>query len=132
VSHPFFANLEEWVQMQKRMLEMFRKVFENCKEADRLELILATRAAFQHMIKTLKAFDDWLQDPMILSHMPKEFLDEVWKTAFNLLIDLIKLDIRHTSAMKEHIEKLYKEGKLSPLVWQRSREPRRRGMPSTT
>ena len=132
MSHPFFTNLEEWVRMQKRTLETFRKVFENSKEADRLELILATRAAFQHMMKTLKAFDDWLQDPMILSHMPRELLDEVWHTVFQLLMNLIELDIRHTSAMKEYMEKLYKEGKLSPLVWQRAREPRRRPMPSTT
>ncbi len=132
MSHPFFANLEEWVRMQKKTLETFRNVFENSKGADRLELILAIRAAFQHMIKTLKAFDDWLQDPMILSHMPRELLDDVWQTTYQLLRSLLELDIRHTTAMKEHMEKLYREGKMNPLVWYRGREPSRRTMPSTT
>ncbi len=124
----FLNSLEDWVKMQRKMLETFKQLNETAIKGDRLELILATRAAFQHMIKTLRAFDQWLQDPLIISNMPKEFLEDVWNTTFKLLIDLIELDIRHTSAFKERAEKLLKEGKLSPVLLIRSGEegaPRR-------
>lgn len=114
--------------MQKRMLETFKQLNETAIKGDRLELILATRAAFQHMIKTLRAFDQWLQDPLIISNLPREFLEDVWGTTYKLLMDLIKLDIRHTSAFKERAEKLLKEGKLSPVLLIKpgeEREPRR-------
>ncbi len=116
MSYSFFENLAQWVEMQKKTKDTFARIYEEVKKGDRLDLILATRAAFQHMIKTLKAFDNWLQDPMILSHMPREYLEEVWEVTYKLLMELLDLDIKHTSEFKEHMEKLQKEGRLNPLL----------------
>jgi len=112
----FYDNLAQWVEMQKKTKAMFEHMYEEIRKGDRLDLILATRAAFQHMIKTLKAFDNWLQDPMIISHMPREYLEEVWETTYRLLQLLLELDIKHTSAFREHLEKLEREGKLNPIL----------------
>ncbi|HDI02337.1 MAG TPA: DUF2153 domain-containing protein [Ignisphaera sp.] len=112
----FYDNLTQWVEMQKKTKNLFENLYEDIKKGDRLDLILATRAAFQHMIKTLKAFDNWLQDPMIISHMPKEYLEEVWDVAYKLLQQLLELDIRHTSSFRDYIEKLEKEGRLNPIL----------------
>jgi|ECHhosMinimDraft_1075155.scaffolds.fasta_scaffold00809_5 hypothetical protein len=134
----FLANLDEWVKLQKQL----RKTLENMEQngefsnADRLELILAARFAFQQMIRTLKAFDQWLQDPMIIRHMPKEMLEEVRRTSWQLLRQLLDLDVHHTSEFKQLIEKLNKEGKLDPLIWMRNiqqpEEQQRRGGTFTT
>ena len=116
MSYSFYENLTNWVEMQKRTKETFANMYDRVLHGDRLDLIIATRAAFQHMMRTLKAFDNWLQDPFIISHMPREYLEEVWKTAFEMLQQLLDLDIKHTSAFRDYIEKLHKEGKLNPIV----------------
>jgi|UniRef100_A0A7J2U070 hypothetical protein len=111
-----YDSLTQWIEMQKKVREWFSNVNENVKKGDRLELILYTRMAFQHMIRTLKAFDSWLQDPFIISNMPKEELEYVWITAYSILLQLIDLDVKHTSEFRDYITKLEKEGKLSPLL----------------
>jgi len=131
----FFGNLEEWVKMQKSMLETMRKVDAMLKNADRLDLIVASRTAFQHIMRTIRAFDQWLQDPLIISHMPKEFLVEVRERIWKILEELLLLDIEHTSKVKEHLEKLMKEGKINPLLWSRPSEEERisrRRIPTVT
>ena len=131
----FFGNLEEWVKMQKSMLETMRKVDARLKNADRLDLIVASRTAFQHIMRTIRAFDQWLQDPLIISHMPKEFLVEVRERIWKILEELLLLDIEHTSKVKEHLEKLMKEGKINPLLWSRPSEEERisrRRIPTVT
>ncbi len=121
----FFGNLEEWVKMQKSMLETMRKVDAMLKDADRLDLIVASRTAFQHIMRTIRAFDQWLQDPLIISHMPKKLLVEVRERIWKILEELLLLDIEHTSKVKEHLEKLMKEGKINPLLWTRPVEEER-------
>jgi len=131
----FFGNLEEWVKMQKSMLETMRKVDAMLKDADRLDLIVASRTAFQHIMRTIRAFDQWLQDPLIISHMPKEFLVEVRERIWKILEELLLLDIEHTSKVKEHLEKLMKEGKINPLLWSKPSEEERisrRRIPTVT
>ncbi len=130
----FMGNLDEWVEMQRRMLKALEDMDEKLRGADRLELIVASRAIFQHLIRTLKAFDQWLQDPVITSHMPREMLVDVWSTMLEAAKLVLELDIRHTSGFKEHFEKLAREGKLSPLVtWRQEKEERgKRVMPTTT
>ncbi len=118
----FLGNLDEWVKMQKKMLETVKKVEEELKNSDRLDLIVATRTAFQHIMKTIKAFDQWLQDPIIISHMPREYLVEVQERVWRILEELLKLDIEHTSKFKEHMEKLIREGKVNPLLWAKPSE----------
>ena len=116
VPRSFTANLEHWVEVQKLVLASVRKVEGQLKDADRLELILATRMAFRHMIRTLEAFDKWLQDPFIIGHMPREMLEEVQRKAWDLLKALLELDISHTTQFKNYMMKLAKEGRLNPLL----------------
>lgn len=119
------SNLEAWVRRQREVLESFRKAVEANKNPDRLDLIVLSRTAFQHMIRTITAFDQWLQEPFVISHMPKEMLEDVWNTVHKLLNELLELDIRHTSGFKEYIEKLAKEGKLNPVLVSPKETPRR-------
>ncbi len=116
MSYTFFENLTQWVEMQKRAKNAFQSIYDKVKNGDRLDLILATRAAFKHMIKTLQAFDSWLRDPLIISHMPREYLEEVWDVTYKLLLTLLDLDIKHTSSFRDYLEKLQKEGKINPVV----------------
>ncbi|WFO76332.1 DUF2153 domain-containing protein [Desulfurococcaceae archaeon MEX13E-LK6-19] len=119
------SNLDAWVRKQKEVLESFRKAEESNKNPDRLDLIVLSRTAFQHMIRTITAFDQWLQEPFVISHMPKEMLEDVWNTVRKILNELLELDIRHTSGFKEYIEKLAKEGKLNPILVSPKEVPRR-------
>ena len=125
MSTTLLPNLEAWVKKQKEVLESFKKAEERLREADRLDLIVLSRAAFQHMIRTLSAFDQWLQEPFVVSHMPKEMLIDVWDTIRKILYELLELDIRHTSGFKVYVEKLAKEGKLNPILISAKEEPRR-------
>lgn len=111
----FFSNLESWVKRQSMVKEMFEKAEQNYKELDRLALITLSRLAFQHMGKTIEAFDQWLKDPMITSHMPREMLVELWSRLRVILYELIELDIEHTSKFSEHLRKLAEENALNPL-----------------
>jgi hypothetical protein len=111
------ANLDEWVKMQKRALEAFKQLNEEILSGgDRLQIVLATRAVFQHMIKTLRAFDQWLQDPVILSSLGKDDLAAVWKAAYDIAVKLLELDISHTSSFRELAASMIKEGKMTPLM----------------
>ncbi len=116
IDYAFLRNLEEWVKAQRRVLETFKSYEKSIEEGDRLSLIVATRAAFQHMMRTIKAFDNWLQDPVIIAHLPREMLLEVWKVMMEVLEKLLEIDIKHTSEVRELLEKLAREGKLNPLV----------------
>lgn len=112
----FVRSLERWVALQRTVLEMFRDLDAQVRESDRLDIIIHTRLAFNHMIKTLKAFDDWLQDPFIASNIPRELLLDVWDTTLKMMELLLELDIRHTSEVKKLIEEKSREGKLNPLL----------------
>lgn len=131
----FLSHLEEWVRMQRKMLEALEQAEEQLKKGDRLSLVIASRTAFQHMIKTLKAFDQWLQDPLIVNHMPEDMLREVQEKSWELLRRLLELDIKHTSEFKDLISKLVREGKVSPLLWstpsEEKEEPRRPSLSTT-
>ncbi len=112
----FVRSLERWVQLQRTVLEMFRDLDPQVRQSDRLDIIIHTRIAFNHMIRTLKAFDDWLQDPFISSNIPRELLIDVWDTTMKMMELLLELDIRHTSSVKNIIEEKGREGKLNPLL----------------
>ncbi|WP_460125578.1 DUF2153 family protein [Stetteria hydrogenophila] len=114
----FLDNLERWVKMQEAVLDTFRTYKDQIDKSDRLEMVIAIRIAFNHMIRTLKAFDQWLQDPFIVSHIPREKLLEVWNATFKMLEMLLELDINHTSDVRDIIEEAYHEGKLNPITSQ--------------
>jgi hypothetical protein len=135
VEGSFVNNLDEWIKMQKNLLSTLKELEKKAEsEEDRLNLILEARTAFQHMMRTLKAFDQWLQDPMVIRHMPKEMLEDVKRTSWMLLEQLVELDIRHTSEFRDVILKLGKEGKLDPLIWVKppQEEPQQGGRRSFT
>ena len=75
----FISNLDEWIKMQKNLLKIMeqREGREIARDMDRLDLILDSRYAFQQMMRTIKAFDQWLQDPLVIKHMPKDMLEDV-------------------------------------------------------
>lgn len=116
------GTLSEWVDMQKKAVEMFSQINDTADTADRLTLVLVIRQAFQHMMKTLKAFDQWLNDPFILNYVTKDMLIDVWGTTYSMLNTLLELDIRHTLTVKEMAEKLIREGKLPAFIEWRSYE----------
>jgi len=128
----FFENLDSWVKRQSMVKEMFKKAEQNYEELDRLALITLSRLAFQHMEKTIEAFDQWLKDPMITSHMPREMLVELWSRLRNILYELIDLDMDHTSKFSEHLKKLAEEDAINPLfVFEKDeKEGRRRVSPT--
>jgi hypothetical protein len=111
-----YDSLTRWIEMQKKIREWFDNIYEDVKKGDRLELILYTRMAFQHIMRTIKAFDSWLQDPFIISNIPREELEAVWKTTHELLKQLIELDVTHTSNVRDYLIKLEKEGKINPML----------------
>ncbi|MCE4617248.1 MAG: DUF2153 domain-containing protein [Desulfurococcales archaeon] len=110
------ANLERWVKVQEVML---RNIIENegrVKSSDRLELVLAIRTLFNGLVRTLKAFDNWLQDPFIVSQIPREALVEVWEETLKAYKTMVSLDIKHTSEMGNIIRQNLKEGTLNPII----------------
>lgn len=121
----FANNLTQWVEAQKTFLSSARSIEGELENADRLELILATRAAFTHIIKTIEAFDKWLQDPFIVGHMPREMLLDIQKSVWEILKKLLELDIKHTSEFRDMILKLAEGGKLNPLLFAPREEVRR-------
>lgn len=130
----FVRSLERWIALQKVVLDSFKQIDSRVRASDRLDIIIHTRIAFNHMIRTLRAFDDWLQDPFISSNIPRELLLEVWSTSLKLMETLLELDIKHTTEVKNLIEKAIKEGQISPIIAQlrdlalpRGEEKERRG-----
>ncbi|MDT7891811.1 MAG: DUF2153 family protein [Thermoproteota archaeon] len=102
----FVRSMQDWVNEQKKILEIAVKSFEskNYKEADRLNLLLASRTACQHISRTIKGFENWLQNPAIISVMPKEMLEEIYVKIWKLMIELIEFDIKHTSDFLNHVK----------------------------
>ncbi|MEM4717778.1 MAG: DUF2153 family protein, partial [Desulfurococcaceae archaeon] len=111
----FYENLDTWVKRQREVRDLFIKAEENYKDADRLTLITLSRLAFQHMEKTIEAFDNWLKDPMIITHMPREMLVELWENLREIFFRLIDLDMEHTSKFAEHLKKLEESNSVNPL-----------------
>ncbi|AFZ70866.1 hypothetical protein Calag_1144 [Caldisphaera lagunensis DSM 15908] len=112
----FLKNLDRWISMQQAVLDTFKENYPKVRDSDRLDIIVNTRIAFNHMIRTLKAFDDWLQDPFITTNAPKELLLQVWDRTINILQQLILMDIEHTSSMRKMLDELSREGRINPLI----------------
>jgi hypothetical protein len=130
----FYENLETWVKRQKETKELFMRAEKNYREADRLTLITLSRLAFQHMERTIEAFDNWLKDPMITTHMPRELLVELWTQLRDIFYRLIDLDIEHTTKFTEHLKNLENQNEVNPLFTlrlQREEREYRRRQPHT-
>lgn len=112
----FLRNLDRWVLMQQSILQTFKENEKRISQADRLELIVNTRLAFSHMMRTIKAFDDWLQDPFITTNAPRDLLVDVWERTVKILEELLELDIEHTSSMRNTLDNYFKTGQLNPIL----------------
>lgn len=119
MENTFILNLNEWIANQQKLLDMLKEIEskEDITQTDRLDLIIETRVAFQHIMRTIQAFDQWLQNPAVIRHMPREMLEDTRKTVWESLKALLELDIRHTSQFRDLIVELSNKGKLDPLVW---------------
>jgi len=122
LSRTFKASIEQWVKNQKSILDILENTEKKLSHSDRLELILAIRMAFRNIIRTIEAFDKWLQDPFIVGHMPREMLLEIQKEVWEITKKTIMLDIDHTMKFGEHMEKVIHEGKLNPLFYSKKEE----------
>jgi hypothetical protein len=101
----FFVNLYDWVEKQKKLLELAKQSLENLKDADRLTLLTSSRTACYHISRTLKGFDNWLNNPAITTVMPKEMLKEIQEKLWDIMLKIIEFDIKHTSQFLDYITK---------------------------
>jgi hypothetical protein len=101
----FLANIHAWVESQKKLLELAKQSLENLKDADRLTLLTASRTACYHISRTIKGFDNWLNNPAITTVMPKEMLKEVQEKLWKIMLEIIEFDIKHTSQFLDYITK---------------------------
>jgi len=126
------ARLDRWVEMQAAVLEAVRSALARKDEMDRLDLMIHARLVFQHIMRTVKAFDEWLQDPSIASVIPRDEMERVFAEAARAFEILAELDISHTSMVRGLLEEAAREGRL-PVVTPRDKgEEGRRGLPATT
>ncbi|RLF20124.1 MAG: DUF2153 domain-containing protein [Thermoprotei archaeon] len=114
----FLRNLAEWVNEQKKLLELFKKSEEDLKKADRLMLILAARVACHHISRTIRGFESWLQNPLVIGVMPEDMVREMWKQLWDIMLKLVEYDIKHTSDYYNYLKKALAENKLPPLLFQ--------------
>jgi len=124
------SRLERWVEIQKAVLETIREAASRTGEMDRLELLVHTRLVFQHLMRTIKAFDEWLQDPSIILLIPRDEMERVFREAVRAFEILVELDISHTSLVKELLEEAAREGKI-PIIAPRERDEEGGGSRST-
>lgn len=109
-------SLSEWIEMQKAAIETFKEINSSIEEADRLTLVLLIRKAFDHIMKTVREFDKWLENPLVLSYIDREMLKEVWSSVYKLLVELLELDIKHTAMVRDNAIKMLKAGKIPPII----------------
>jgi len=130
----FYENLELWIKKQQEVKNLFGRAEENYENADRLTLITLSRLAFHQIERTIEAFDNWLKDPMITVHMPREILVELWSRLRKILYELIDIDIEHTTKFAEHLKNLENKGLINPLFTARltSEEERKPRRPTVT
>ncbi len=120
-------NLRDWIEEQKRILKTLKMSERELEDADRLMLILAARVACYHISRTIRGFESWLQNPLVIGLMPKEIVREMQKRLWNIMYELVEYDIKHTGEYHDFLQKIMKEGKLPPLLFQAREGVRRRG-----
>jgi len=103
-SSAFARSMQEWIEEQKKILEIAKKNKDSFKDADRLTLLVASRTAFQHIVRTIKGFENWLQNPAIIAVMPKEMLAEIHEKIWNIMIELLEFDAKHTSEFLNYVK----------------------------
>ncbi|MCS7139218.1 MAG: DUF2153 domain-containing protein [Candidatus Nezhaarchaeota archaeon] len=115
----FIKSLTEWVESQKKILEGTKDALKDLEQADRLMLILAARSACYHIARTIRGFDSWLQNPMVIGLMPAEMAKEVQQKLYEIMFMLMEFDVKHTSDFVELLSKMMEEGKLPKILFER-------------
>ena len=75
------------------------------EKADRLMLILAARVACYHISRTIRGFESWLQNPLVIGLMPKEMVREMQKRLWDIMYSLMEYDIKHTGEYHDFLKK---------------------------
>lgn len=125
---PLLRNLIDWIEEQKRTLRMLKRSEDELRDADRLMLILAARVACYHISRTIRGFESWLQNPLVIGLMPREMVREMQRRLWNIMYELMEYDIKHTTEYHDYLKKAMEEKKLPSLLFQVREE--RRGRPS--
>lgn len=121
----FLKSLAEWVENQKKILSASKEADKELEAADRLMQVLASRNACYHIARTIKGFESWLQNPMVIGLMPKEMADEVRRKLWEFMRELMEFDIKHTSEFMNLLKKMSDEGKLPRVLFEKKEEARR-------
>ncbi|RLF25187.1 MAG: DUF2153 domain-containing protein [Thermoprotei archaeon] len=121
----FLRNLSEWVEEQKKILRALKQSEKELEDADRLMLVLAARVACYHISRTIRGFESWLQNPLVIGLMPTEMVREMQKKLWEIMYTLIEYDIKHTSDYQGYLKKALSEQKLPSLLFQVREEKRR-------
>jgi len=117
-------RLELWIEDQKRFLEYTKISLKELEKADRLTLMIAARTACSQIIRTIKGFDGWLQNPLVIGLMPYEMLKEIQEKLWKIMFEITNFDIKHTSEYKEYLKKVISEKKILPPIPPREEERR--------
>ncbi len=115
----FLKSLTEWIESQRKTLEGVKESLKELEGADRLMLILASRNACYHIARTIRGFDSWLQNPMVIGLMPLEMAKEVQEKLYEIMFMLMEFDIKHTSEFVDLLSKLIDEGKLPKILFEK-------------
>ncbi|MEM2136804.1 MAG: DUF2153 family protein [Candidatus Methanomethylicia archaeon] len=109
-------NIESWVDSQKKFLDYVKKSEKELDGADRLSLVIASRAACSQITRTIKGFDAWLQNPLIIGLMPPEMLKEIQEKLWSIMMQLTEFDVQHTQKYGDYLKKVIEQGKSIPLI----------------
>ncbi|MEM2534419.1 MAG: DUF2153 family protein, partial [Candidatus Nezhaarchaeales archaeon] len=78
-----------------------------------------SRNACYHIARTIRGFDSWLQNPMVIGLMPIEMAKEVQEKLYEIMLTLMEFDIKHTSEFADLLSKLMEEGKLPKILFEK-------------
>ncbi len=108
-------KLRRWIDMQKGMIEFIEELRERLDSMDRLEALVYSRLLFQHLEKTVHAFDEWLQDPLIATIIPEQEMKRVLSTLLEAARAILELDVTHTERVRTLLEEASAQGE-HPLL----------------
>ncbi|MCX8168805.1 MAG: DUF2153 domain-containing protein [Candidatus Methanomethylicia archaeon] len=119
-------NIESWIDSQKKFLDYIKKSERDLDGADRLSLVIASRAACSQIARTIKGFDAWLQNPLIIGLMPLEMIKEIQERLWFIMKQLTEFDITHTEKYGEYLKKVLEQGKTIPPIPMEEEEEKER------
>ncbi len=116
VDPDMIKRLNAWIEDQRRFLEYTKISLKELERADRLTLVIAARTACSQILRTIKGFEGWLQNPVVIGLMPYEMIKEVQKKLWEIMIEVTNFDIKHTSEYRDYLKKVIEEGRVLPTL----------------